>query len=103
MVYSIFATGAGHYGHSQWSVTWGQSYLAQVAEQTGGEAWFQGFETPVSLAPYLDDLSHRLTGQYLLSFVPKPEKKAGFQRIKLRTELPNAELVGQESVYVPAS
>ena len=103
VVYTIFVSGVGHYAHSLWSVTWGQSYLAQVAEQTGGEAWSQGFQTPISLAPYLDDLSHRLTEQYLLGFIPKPEKKAGFQRIKLRTELPNVELVGQESVYVPAS
>ena len=103
VVYTIFATGVGHYGHSLWSINWGQSYLAQVAEQTGGEAWFQGFQTPISLAPYLDDLSHRLTQQYLLSFIPKQEKKSGFQRIKLRTELPNVELVGQESVYVPSS
>lgn len=103
VVYTIYVNGAGHYGHSTWSVTWGQSYLSQVAEQTGGEAYFQGFQTPISLSPYLDDLTHRLTEQYLLVFTPKPAKKAGFQRINLRTELPNVDLAGQESVYVPAS
>jgi hypothetical protein len=76
--------------------------LSQIAEQTGGEAYYLGFGAPVSFVPYLDDLTRRLTRQYLLTFLAKPEKKAGFQRIKLTTEVPNAELVGADSVYVPA-
>jgi hypothetical protein len=28
--------------------------------------------------PFLDDLEHPLTRPYLLTFVPKPEKKRGF-------------------------
>jgi hypothetical protein len=30
------------------------------------------------------------------------ERKAGFQPFKLRTEVPNAELVAADRVYVPA-
>ena len=92
----------GHYGHSFWRINWGQNYLSQIADETGGEAYFLGLETPVSFSPYLDDLSHRLTHQYLLAFLAKPEKKAGLQRVKLRTEVPNAELVSADKVYVPA-
>jgi hypothetical protein len=62
-------------------------YLSQVSDETGGEAYYLGFGAPVSFAPYLDDLSHRLTRQYLLTFLAKPEKKAGFQQFKLRTEV----------------
>jgi hypothetical protein len=38
-----------------------------------------------------------------LAFFAKPEKTAGLQRIKLETEVPNAELVAAEKVYVPAA
>lgn len=100
IVFTIYATGVGHFGHSFWSINWGQNYLSEIAEKTGGEAYFQGFQTPISMSPYLDDLSHRLTQQYLLGFFPKPEKKSGFERIRLRTEIPDVDLVGQESVYV---
>ena len=66
------------------------------------ESHYLGFGAPVSFAPYLDDLNHRLTRQYLLTFLAKPERKAGFQQFKLRTEVPNAELVAADRVYVRA-
>ncbi len=51
----------------------------------------------------LDDINRRLSHQFLLAFFAKPEKTAGLQRIKLKTEVPNAELVAAEKVYVPAA
>jgi hypothetical protein len=83
-------------------MNWGQNYLSEMAEETGGEAYFLGSETPVSFAPYLDDLSQRLTHQYLLVFQAKPEKKPGLQSVRLRTELPNVELAAADKVFVPA-
>jgi hypothetical protein len=103
IVFTIYTTGVGHYGHSFWRINWGQNYLSQIADQTGGEAYYLGFGAPVSFVPYLDDLTHRLTHQYLLTFLAKPEKKAGLQRAKLSTEVPNAELVAADHVYVPAA
>jgi len=102
IIYSIYAPGVGHYGHSFWRMNWGQNYLSQISDETGGESYYLGFGAPVSFAPYLEDLSHRLTRQYLLTFLAKPERKAGFQHFKLRTEVPNAELVAADRVYVPA-
>jgi len=102
IIYSIYMPGVGHYGHSFWRMNWGQNYLSQISDETGGESYYLGFGAPVSFAPYLDDLNHRLTRQYLLTFLAKPEKKAGFQQFKLRTEVPNAELVAADRVYVPA-
>ena len=104
VVFAIYTPGVGHAGHSYWLTYWGQIYLAQVAEETGGESYYIGFTgPPVSFIPYLDDLSHRLTHQYLLTFAAKPQKKAGLQRVKLTTEVPNAELVSADRVYVPAA
>jgi hypothetical protein len=104
VVFVIYTPGVGHYGHSYWRTYWGQIYLAQVAEETGGESYdivFTG--PPVSFTPYLDDLEHRLTRQYFLTFTAKPQKKSGLQRVKLMTEVPNAELVSAERVYVAAA
>jgi hypothetical protein len=104
IVFAIYTPGEGHDAHSYWRTNWGQNYLSQVADETGGESYSIGFYgPPVSISPYLDDLAHRLMRQYLLTFLAKPEKKAGLQRVRLQTEVPNAELVGASQVYVPAA
>lgn len=104
IVYAIYNPGTGHFAHSYWHSYWGQLYLSRVADETGGESYYIGFNGPaVTFVPYLDDLDHRLNNQYLLTFLAKPEKKGGTQRVKLATELPNTELVGAQRVYVPAS
>ncbi len=104
VVFAIYTPGAGHAGHSYWLTYSGQIYLAKVAEETGGESYYIGFNgPPVSFIPYLDDLSHRLTRQYLLTFAAKPQTKKGLRPVKLMTEVPNAELVSADRVYVPAA
>lgn len=103
VVSAIYTPGAGHLGHSYWQNYWGQLYLAQLTDRTGGEAYGVGFSgPPVSFAPDLDDLARRLSHQYLLSFLAQPRKKAGFQSVKLRTEVPNVDLVSGDKVYVSA-
>ena len=104
IVYGIYMPGNGHEAHSYWRWYWGQQYLSQLADETGGESYYIGFTgAPVSFAPYFDDINHKLGNQYWLGFIPKPQKKAGLQRVRLRTEVPNAELVGASQVYVPAT
>ena len=61
--------------------------------------YWLGTQNPVSLAPYLDDLSRRLNSQYLLTFVARPENKAGFQNVKIRSEHPHVKLTGPSKVY----
>jgi hypothetical protein len=56
-----------------------------------------------SFVPYLDDASLRLNRQYLLTFLAKPEKKAGTQPVKVRTDVAHAEIVSAERVFVPAA
>jgi hypothetical protein len=102
-VCSIYASGAGHVGHSIWRLTWGQNNLSQLADETGGEAYFQGLQMPLSFGPYLDQFADRLKHQYRLTFLARIGKKAGHQHIKLETEVPNAELVAADDVYVPGA
>lgn len=102
LIYAIYATGVGYYGHSLWRVNWGQNYLSEVAQETGGEAYFLGYETPVSFGPYLENINQRLNHQYKLTFLAKPEKKPGLQSVRLRTEVPKVELAAADRVFVPA-
>jgi hypothetical protein len=104
VVSAIYTPGVGHFAHSYWQSYWGQIYLAQVAEKTGGEAYYIGFTgSPVSFAPYLDDLGHRLMHQYWLTFLAKPPKKAGWQRVRLASEVAHVDLISAGRVYVSAA
>jgi hypothetical protein len=104
IVYSIYTPGVGHYGHSYWRTYWGQNYLSQLSDENGGESYYlTGPAPPVSFAPYMEDITRKLNHQYLLTFMAKPQKKAGMQRVKVQTEVPNAELVSADRVYVPAT
>lgn len=102
-VSAIYASGSGHFGHSFWRVTQGQNNLSRLADETGGEAYFQGFETPIAYAPFLDQFAERLNHQYKLTFLANADKKPTRIHVKLETEVPNAELVTADKVYVPAA
>jgi DNA-binding transcriptional ArsR family regulator len=53
VVFSIYTPGAGHFGHTYWRIYWGQNYLAQLSEETGGESYyFLGAQAPVAFQPY---------------------------------------------------
>jgi len=101
VVNALYARGGGHFGHSPWMINWGQNYLSEMADATGGEAYYVGNDTPPSFRPYFTDLTERISHQFLLTFEAQPGKKSGFERIKLSTEVPNVELVTQRQVYVP--
>lgn len=104
LVSAIYTPGVGHFGHSYYQTYWGQLYLSQLTEKTGGESYSIGFTgAPVTFAPYLEDQTRRLNNQYLLTFLAKPPKKAGLQRVKIKTEVPKVDLIAPEDVYVPAA
>jgi hypothetical protein len=103
IVYAIYMPAAGHSGHSLFRLNWAQSHLAQLSEETGGEAYMLGFGMPVSFAPYLGEIATRLAHQYRVTFQMRPENKGGFQSVRFATEVPNAEIVAPSKVYVPAA
>ena len=102
-VYSIYTPGSGHSGHSFFRINWGQNYLSELSDKTGGESYWTGFGSAVSFTPFLEEFTLQLQHQYLLTFIPKPEKKGCMQRIHLGTEVSGAELVYPNNVYVPAT
>ena len=104
VVFSIYTPGAGHLGHSYWRINWGQNYLFQLSEETGGESYyFLGPQAPVSFEPYLSQMTRQLSDQFLLTFVAKPQKKAETEPVKVSTEIRSVDLLAQDKVCVPAS
>ena len=104
IVFSIYNPGAGHFGQSYYRGWYGQLFLSELSERTGGESYYSNFSGPaVSFSPYLNKLADRLLHQYWLAFAPKPRKKDGLQPVKVMTEVPNAELVAADRVWVPAT
>jgi hypothetical protein len=101
VVYSMYYSGAGRGARNSGQVFWGQNDIAQLSDETGGHLYWLGTVNPVSLAPYLEDLTQRLSGQYLLTFVAKPENKPGLQSVKIKAEPPHVMIVGPSKVYVP--
>jgi hypothetical protein len=91
-VHSIYYAEFGHLGHSYWRINWGQNYLSELGDETGGEAYWPGSQTAISLAPFLKDLDQRLRNQYLLT-VSAPEAKGGLQPVRVTTTTAGVSLV----------
>lgn len=100
-IYAIYVSGGGHFGHSLWRINQGQNNLSELTDKTGGESYFQGLGSPISFGPFLDEFAERLNHQYLLTVLIPPGKKPSYKHLKLETEVPNAELVTVDQVFVP--
>jgi len=103
MISAIYTPSQGHAGHSYWRVYWGQNYIAELADETGGEAYMLGFGPLVSFEPYLNEITERMTHQYRLTLLTKPGAKPELTPIKFSTEVPNAEIVAASKVYIPGN
>jgi len=100
-VYPIYVAPAAHFGRNLFLVTNGQSCLARLAAETGGEAFFEGFITPITMKPFLEEIAEHLNNQYLVTFAAAPGHKSGYEPIHVSTELSGVEITGPTGVYVP--
>ena len=103
VVYGIYSPSIGHAGHSLWRSTWGQNFLSQLSDETGGESYIIGFGSPVSFQPFLDSIFKRLQHQYILTFEARAEQKAGLQQVRIYIPEKDASIAAPDKVYVPAS
>lgn len=103
IIHSIYVTGVGHLGHSLFRVNLAQGNLSQLTDATGGHAFFQGLQTPVALAPFLDQLSLVLKNQYWLTVAANrtSKKKGDLQRFKVTTELKDMDIDFPTSIFIP--
>ncbi|MGB0034697.1 MAG: hypothetical protein WBP79_04390 [Candidatus Acidiferrales bacterium] len=102
MIHTLYVTGVGRASRNMFRINLGQSNLSRIADATGGEAFFQGTQTPISFGPYLQQLEMVLKNQFLLTFsIPRSKKPKGELRpIRVRTEQHNVEISAAEKVFV---
>jgi hypothetical protein len=93
-VYSIYYGDAGfRRGRGSFS---GQSYLLQVAQGTGGTAYYQGTGNPVSLIPFLKQFQNALAETYVATFPVDANKK--MVSLKVSTKLPKTKVNAPQEV-----
>ena len=103
IVHSVYSPGVGRHGRNAWEAQLGQSGIAKIADETGGEYFALGTQNPVSFKPYLDRLQKMFNNQYFLVFQAVPKKKDGLQRVKLSTTAANVDIAAADNVWVPGS
>jgi hypothetical protein len=96
-VYSIYYPDAGMRGGS----FSGQSYLAQIAEATGGQSFYQGSIPPVSFKPYLEQFRRAILESYTVSFRVSAtrEKRDTLTQIKISSSQPGVKVISPENVH----
>jgi hypothetical protein len=103
IIHTLFATGVGRASRSMFRVNYGQSNLAEISDKTGGESFFQGLQTPVAFAPFLQQLDMILRNQYFLTFTSNRSKKAKgeLRAFRIKTEQKDIEISSADRVFVP--
>jgi hypothetical protein len=101
VVYALYNP-TGDYLSEDWSkVDDGLVNLASLSYETGGEAYFIGHTPPLSVEPFLADISEHLAHQYLVKFQVPCTPNGAFQTIFITPGNPDWELMKPERVWVP--
>jgi hypothetical protein len=103
VVYSIYFRDQGRASGSGYETNAGQSLLAQLADETGGNLYYEGLANPVSMSPFFADLTRRLNNQYELGFNAPVKKKAELVELKVKSENGAVKLKAAEHVEVGAA
>jgi hypothetical protein len=105
ILHTLYCSGVGRAGHNSFRVSYGQSNLAQITDKTGGYSFFQGLQTPIAFAPFLEQLDTILKNQYFLSWSTKrPTKGKGELRsFRIKTELRDIDISSADQVWVPGA
>jgi hypothetical protein len=103
IVHTIYTGGFRLANSFEQNVAW--QNLSRLAEGSGGQQFFQGFETPVNFLPIFRQLNMALGNQYAVTIdMPRSSKKNGELRpIKIRAEQNSVHLSYASQVFVPGS
>jgi hypothetical protein len=102
-VWTIYAPDGGHRGRGFFLATRAQSNLSQLSGETGAESFYLGTGAPVTIKPYLDELSTHLSNQYLLTLKASGGAQGRFERARVSTELGYVEFMNAPQVFLPAA
>ncbi|MFN6963997.1 MAG: hypothetical protein ACK4S4_09555 [Pyrinomonadaceae bacterium] len=97
-VYSIFSPGTISRGSPSHIVLQGQGGLERLSDQTGGRAFIQGTEAPVSIIPFLKDLTLLLNRQFALTYLSTHMKK-GYHRVQVTSTNPEVKIEHPKGYY----
>jgi len=100
-IWTIYYPSASHRGHSFRLGNNAQNNLDKLSQDTGAESYFLGTQMPVSIKPYLDEISVHLSNQYLLTFAGNGGAKGKFQSMKIKTDLKEVEFLTPAAVFIP--
>jgi hypothetical protein len=105
MIHTLYASGVGRVSRNMFRVNYGQSNLAEITDKTGGESFFQGLETPIAFAPFLQQLDMILKNQYWLGWktAASTKTKGELRQFRIKTELKNVDISAPDRVFVPAA
>jgi hypothetical protein len=103
IVQSIFVNVVGgRRGFGSMRLGVGQNNLSQVTVQSGGFLYSQGFQTPVDMTPFLNQLEDVLRSQYWISYMAHAKNKPSLETIKFSTEMPGVKIYAPAQVLIPA-
>jgi hypothetical protein len=100
-IWTIYYPSASHRGHSFRLGNNAQNNLDKLSQDTGAESYFLGTQMPVSIKPYLDEISTHLSNQYLLTFAGSGGSKGKYQSVKVKTDLKEVEFLTPAAVFIP--
>jgi hypothetical protein len=102
VVYTIY-TGGPHLASASLHTDIAWRNLVRISEGSGGNDFFQGFETPVNFVPIFRQVNAALANQYWLTFstARSQNKKGDLRPIEIRTEQHNLRLSYPSNVFVP--
>jgi len=103
MIHSIYVPGRSRLDRNFFEANNGINNMAQLSDRSGGESFFLGFGSPVTIRPYLDQLNDIFGNQYILGFEATPARRAGLQFVNVSTEIPGVDLSAADAVWVPAA
>ena len=90
-IYSFYTT-TNLTEHSSGIVTLNaQGALNRLSEETGGKAFFQGTQAPVSFDPFFKDLNNILERQFALTYLSTHMKK-GFYKVQVLSSNPEIQI-----------
>jgi VWFA-related protein len=97
-VYSIYSPTPLTQSSNSTLISYGQSALQKLADETGGQSFYQGTIAPVSYRPFLKDLDMLLDRQFALTYLSTHMKK-GYHRVEVTSTNPEVKIEHPKGYY----
>lgn len=102
IVYAIYHPSVDYLTGDLTKVLSGQTQLAHLASETGGEAYFLTLGPLPSLAPFLTDMAGHLAHQNLVEILANPEGAGGaLEKVRVTSKFADVDLMAPDKIWVP--